>query len=141
MNSLGGSVRVSGVAEIVSRTEEWSEFRSRILTVEQCKLLGILAAKMSRMSGFLFGAVGQYVGPGGGKNIDVPFVCKVVKNNTTRVVDAATPALMFCVVIATDNKISFNCAKIIVKYCSSYFVSRGGGVECTDSDWDFVQFN
>jgi len=55
VNSLGGSTHVSGVAEIVSRTEEWSEFRSRILTVEQCKLLGILAAKMSRMSGFLFG--------------------------------------------------------------------------------------
>jgi hypothetical protein len=55
----------------------------------------------------------------------MPFVCKVVKYNTTRVVDAATPALMFGVVITADNEISFNCVKIIVKYCSSYFVTRG----------------
>ena len=67
MNSLEGSTCVSRVAEMVSRTEEWSEFRSRILLVEQCKLLGILAAKISRMSGFLFGVVGQYVGPEGGQ--------------------------------------------------------------------------
>jgi len=74
VNSLGGSTRVRRVAEIVSRTEEWSEFRSRILSVIQCKLLGILAV---RMSGFLLGMVGQYVGPGG-KNIYMPFVFKVV---------------------------------------------------------------
>jgi len=92
------------------------------------------------MSGFLFGVLDQYLGPGGGKNIDMPFICKVVWYNTTRVVDAATPTLMFGVVIATDNVIIFNRVKINVKYCSGYFVSRRG-VECTDSDWDFIQFN
>jgi len=65
-NSLGGSARVSGMTEIIIKTEEWSEFKSRILLVKECRLLGILAEKMSRMSGFLLGAVGQYVGPVGG---------------------------------------------------------------------------
>lgn len=67
VNSLGGSTHVNVVATIVSRTEECSEFRWRILSVKQCKLLGILAAKMSRMSWFSFGAVRHYVGPGGGE--------------------------------------------------------------------------
>ena len=65
MNSLG-LTRVSGVAEIVSKTEEWSKFRLMILSVEQCKLQGILVAKMFKMSWFLFGAVGQFVGSRGG---------------------------------------------------------------------------
>jgi hypothetical protein len=78
-NNLGDSARVNGVTEMVSKTEKWSECKSRILSVMQCKLLGILVAKMSSMSGFLFGAVGQYVGPGGGdKNIDMPLICKVI---------------------------------------------------------------
>jgi len=34
VNSLGGSTRASGVAEIVSRTEEWAVFRSKTLSIK-----------------------------------------------------------------------------------------------------------
>lgn len=66
-NSSGGMVRTSGVTGIVSKTDEWSEFKSRVLSVEQYKLVGILAAKMSKISGFLLSEVGQYVGSAGAR--------------------------------------------------------------------------
>jgi len=65
VKSLGLSVRVCGVASIMRITDEWSELRSRVLLIEQYKLLGIFVTKMSRISGFFLIDVGQCVGPGG----------------------------------------------------------------------------
>lgn len=58
-NNLGASVRVSGVPEILRSTEEWSEFKSNILLVEQYKLLGSFVTKISRISGFFLRDEGQ----------------------------------------------------------------------------------
>jgi len=46
-------------ALIVRRTDEWSEFSTRIFSGMQYKLLGTLAMKISRISGFLRGEVGH----------------------------------------------------------------------------------
>jgi len=52
LKSLGGSGRVNGYAFVVNTTEEWSEFKSRILSVEWNKLDGIFETNMSSISGF-----------------------------------------------------------------------------------------
>jgi hypothetical protein len=40
-------------------TEEWSEFKSRILLISRCKLEGVFVTKTSNISGFLWGDDGQ----------------------------------------------------------------------------------
>lgn len=52
-------MRTDGVAEIESNKEEWSEFKSKILQVEQYKLPGISAEKISNISGLFLREVGQ----------------------------------------------------------------------------------
>ena len=58
LNNLGDSKRVRGDALGVNKIEEWSEFNSRF-SVLQFKLLGILATKISKISGFLRAVDGQ----------------------------------------------------------------------------------
>jgi len=48
-----------------------------------------------------------------------------MKNNTTWVIYAAAPILMFSVVIATDKKIIIDCFEIIRKMLTIEIVSRG----------------
>lgn len=47
------------MAEILSNTKELFEFKSNILLTKQCKLLGIFATKISKISGFFLMVEGQ----------------------------------------------------------------------------------
>jgi len=41
------------------------------------------------------------------------WIYQVIKDNTTRVIYAAAPILVFSILIATDSKIIINCFEII----------------------------
>jgi len=55
----------------VEKTGEWSEFSLWRFFVLQEMLLGVFAKKMSKMSEFLRGDVGLYVGPGGASTLNL----------------------------------------------------------------------
>lgn len=59
LKSFGGLGWVNGYSFSVNTTEEWSEFKSKILSVEWNKLDGIFEKNMSKISGFFWGEVGQ----------------------------------------------------------------------------------
>lgn len=82
LNNLGYSCLVSGEALTVNITEEWSELGSRRFSVLQYRLFGILATKMSKISGFLWMEVGQYVGSRTrwSKNFEIFGWYKILKN-------------------------------------------------------------
>jgi hypothetical protein len=67
--SLGDVILTVGEALTVNRTDEWSEFRSKIFSGVQFKLLGTLLTNMSGISGFLRIKDGQYMGPGGANTL------------------------------------------------------------------------
>lgn len=69
LNNFGETRRRGGETFKVRITEEWSEFRSRMLAVLLWILFGIFATKISKISGFLRTEVGQYVGPGGARTL------------------------------------------------------------------------
>ena len=52
---------VWGVVSILSDTDEWSEFKSKMLFTEQYKLLRIFMTKMSKISGFFQETLDQMV--------------------------------------------------------------------------------
>jgi hypothetical protein len=67
--SLGGVILTVGEALTVNRTDEWSEFRFKIFSGVQYKLIGTLLTNMSSITGFLRIENGQYVGPGGANTL------------------------------------------------------------------------